>query len=327
VVRLAIFGLYLLTTLSASGQPLDEAVRTLVKKVAAHLQPGDAARVTSRNLTSLPATDVARTQTAVQRGLRRNGASVVDIALTVSQNVRGYLLIAEIKRGTDRFVEMTPFDPPPPRPAPAARPLIQRTLLWQQDDPILDLVVRGEEMLVLEPGHLVRYKRDSAQGGQWVRGDSAAAPGGNTRDPRGQIGEDGAATLLGPGNTFAGDGNAAYYTRARWRNLDFAAEPDGLVHVYDSSQQSLASINQWGSDIAAISCGLLATGPGDGTSGDTIAVWDFIDRQPRQISEALEMSGPVTALWPRPTGALAVVHDLGTKRYVAYLLTLDCSSR
>jgi hypothetical protein len=219
---------------------------------------------------------------------------------------------------------MTPFDPPPARPAPAARPLIQRSLLWQQDDPILDLAIRDDEMSVLEPARLVRYKRVDAQ---WERGEPTPVPGGNARDPRGQIGDDGAVTLLGPGNTFAGDGNAAYYTRAHWRNVDFVAEPDGLVHVYDPGKQAVASIEQWGSDIAAISCGLLATGPGDGASGDTVAAWDFVDRQAKQISETLEMAGPVTALWPRPTGALAVVHDLGTKRYAAYLLTLDCSSR
>jgi hypothetical protein len=325
VTRHAILGLCLLAAAPLSGQPLDEAVRTLVRKVATHLQPGDAARVTSRNLTPLSSAEVTRAQTAVQRGLRRNGASVVEIALTISENVRGYLLVAEIKSGADRAVEMTPFDPPPARPAPTARPLIQRSLLWQQDDPILDLVIHGEEMLVLEPGQLVRYKRVDSQGGQWTRGEATAVSGGNARDPRGQIAEDGTVTLLGPDNTFAGDGNATYYTRARWRNFDFVAETDGLVHVYDPGK--IAALDQWGSDLAAISCGLLATGPGDGASGDTVAVWDFVDHQPKQISETLEMAGPVTALWPRPTGALAVVHDLGTKRYAAYLLTLDCGSR
>jgi hypothetical protein len=328
VVRYAILGLCLLAAIPVSGQPLDEAVRTLVKKIAAHLQQGDAPRVTARNLTALPGAEVTRAQNAVQRGLRRNGTSAVEIALTISENVRGHLLVAEIKRGADRAVEMAPFDPPPARPAAASRPTIQRRVLWQQDEPILDLLVRGDEMLVLEPGRLVQYSRVD---GQWSRGESTPVAGGNARDPRGQIGEDGAPVLLGPGNTFPGGGNAAYYTRARWRNLDFVAETDGLVHVYDASKQPVATpigiIDQWGSDVAAISCGLLATGAGDGASGDTVTAWDFADRRPKQITEALEMAGPLTALWPRPDGALAVVHDLGAKRYAAYLLTLDCSGR
>ena len=52
------------------------------------------------------------------------------------------------------------------------------------------------------------------------------------------------------------------------------------------------------------------------------------DLHMRQVSEAVDFPGPVTALWPSTMGnggVLAVVHDLSSKRYAAYLLTLDCS--
>jgi len=310
------------------GQPVDEAARTLAKKVAARLEASEAARVTGHNLTALPAAELSKAQTAFTRGLRRTGKTIVEITLTISESANGLLLIAETKRGSDSLVDMTTFEPTAAKPATASRPVIQKTLLWEQDDPVLDLVIRGEQMWVLEPGSLVHYKRDSGAGvGKWQRDESHSVVGGNVRDPRGQIGESEQATLLGPGNTFPGpaDGGPAYYTRVHWRNYDLATEPDGLVHIYDAGKQQVATIDNWGSDLAATACGVLATGPGDaGASADAVTAWELVDRRPRRISESLEFPGPVTALWPRPEGALAVVRDAATKKYAAYLLTLDC---
>jgi hypothetical protein len=125
----------------------------------------------------------------------------------------------------------------------------------------------------------------------------------------------------------------AYYSRVHWTAYDFAAEPDGAVHVYNEAHQQLMTIDQWGSDLAiAPGCGILVTGPSDRSKPDTIAAWDLLDRHPRQVSETADLPGPVTALWPSTIGnggVLAVVHDLSSnvagKRYAAYLLTLDCS--
>ena len=307
----------ILASVGAFGQSLDETARALSKKVAARLGPAEAVRITAHNLTSLPASDVSKGQIAFSRGLRKAGKNVAEVSLTFSENVRGYLLVAELRREGERTVDMAPFEAA--RAAPVTRPLIQKSLVWEQDEPILDVAIRADQMLVLGTSSLTPYVRVA---GVWQRGDAKPVPEANTRDPRGQITADDSATILSPTNTFQGEGWTPYYTRVHWKNLDLAAEPDGLVHVYDAEHRQVATIDSWGSDLAAVTCGVLATSASDGT----ITAWEVMDRKPRQISEGLDLGGSVTALWPTAAGgALAVVRNPGTKKYAAYILTLDCA--
>src|SRR5258708_5013272 len=99
-----------------SGQPLDEAARALARKVAVRLAASEGVRVSGRNLTSLPSSEMTKAQTAFSRGLRRGGQTIVEITLTISEGARGHLLVAEVKRGSERIVEMTAFEPAPVRP-------------------------------------------------------------------------------------------------------------------------------------------------------------------------------------------------------------------
>lgn len=303
----------LLTSTAAVAQPLDEAARTLAKKVGTRLASGEAAHVAGRNFTSLPATELTKALTQFTRNFRRTGQSTAEITLALSETPGGYLLVAQVHHNGDQFVETMPFQVAVTRAPAAVRPAIQKTLLWEQDEPILDLVFRGDQMLVLEPGAIVTYRRMLDAG--WVRGVSTPSGLPPSRDPRGMIVADSASLPVAPPTA---------YTIAQWKNLDFVAETDGVVRVYGDLHQQVASIPGWGSDVAEVGCGVMTTGPGDRSTTDTVTAWDFADRRPIQLSETLEMPGPVTALWSRPSGALAVVYNLSTKRYAAYSLTLDC---
>jgi len=307
---------------SLSGQSLAEAARTLGKKMAVRLGPGEAARISTRNLTSLPAADVATARGELARLLRRNGRNVVEITLTISENIRGYLLVAEVRREGGRFVAMESFQPVPL--SQPSRLTLQASLVWEQEEPILDLAMRGDQMLVLSSAGLTRYTRVE---GKWQRAGFQPSHGTPVRDPRGRIAPDSDSfSLLAPANTFQGESGAPYYSLARWKNLDFAAEPDGLVHVYGPGRQPVATVEDWGSDLVAVDgCGLLATGSGDRFTSDRVTAWDLVDLKPQALSEPLELPGPITALWPAPGGALAVIQHLTSKRYAAYLLRLDCS--
>jgi len=312
--------LCLIVGAAAHGQSLDETARALSKKVAARLGPGEAVHIAARNLTSLPASDLSKAQAAFSRGLRKVGKNVAEVTLTISENVRGYLLVAEVRHEGGRSVDMAPFEAA--RSLPAELPVIQKSLVWEQDEPILDLAIRGDQMLVLGTASLTRYTRAD---GVWQRGESrpSAIPQSMppSRDPRGQIGDGDSFTILAPTNTFQTEGWTPYYSRVHWKNFDLTAEPDGLVHVYDAEHRQVATIDNWGSDVAAVTCGVLATAAVD----NAVTVWDIVDRRPRQVSEPLELPGPLTALWPTAGGALAVIKNSGTKKYVAYILTLDCA--
>ena len=110
------------------------------------MAPAEAARVTAKNLSSLSSIDVTKAQTALDRTLRRRlrNPALIDVTLTVSENVQGFLFVAEIRRGTEHAVEMVEYHPD----APAARATvtIEKKLIWEQAAPILDVEIIGEDI-------------------------------------------------------------------------------------------------------------------------------------------------------------------------------------
>src|SRR5882724_2977099 len=96
----------------AWGDSMEDAARGLGKTVAARLSADEVAHVTVRSMVT---GDVARGRAAFEQALRRRvrNPSPVEITLTFSENVKGYLLVAELRRGTERIVEMVAFRPEP----------------------------------------------------------------------------------------------------------------------------------------------------------------------------------------------------------------------
>src|ERR1022692_2397978 len=123
--------LCLIVVAAAYGQSLDETARALSKKVAARLGPGEAVHITARNLTSLPASDLSKAQAAFSRGLRKVGKNVAEVTLTISENVRGYLLVAGARHEGVFFVKMGP--PRSARFPSAALLVIQKSLVMAED--------------------------------------------------------------------------------------------------------------------------------------------------------------------------------------------------
>jgi hypothetical protein len=177
----------LLLALVASGETLDEAVHTLARKVAARLTPADSPRVVLHNLSTLGGSDAGRARAILQRALRSASSRAgqpVDVTFTVSQNVRGYLLIAELERGGDRVQEMQPWQADAPAQH-GMRSAVTARVLWEQDSPMLDVAVNGDRLFILEPAAVVTYLRGAAG---WERPDSHVLEGAPVvRDPRGRL--------------------------------------------------------------------------------------------------------------------------------------------
>ena len=116
----------------------------------------------------------------------------------------------------------------------------------------------------------------------------------------------------------------------RSRPLYLTAELDGRTHLYDSLKKPAGAFDMWGDDFAAVltGCGagrvILASSPAARDAADSVTAFEIVDRKPVELSDPAEFSGPVTALWPAPGGAVAIARDLATGRYAAYSLTLDC---
>ncbi len=354
-------GLLLLICLCARAETLDDAVRALGKKVIARLGPDDAPRVTARSLTSLSSAEVLKAQATLDRALRRRlrNPMTVDIALTISENLRGYLLVAEIRHDNATLVEMVDFRPDPPTAQPRPAVALERRLLWEQPAPILDLLLVSDQIILLDPTRLDRYERNAAK---WELKETAAIPPVNVRDPRGHLEISGdVITVELPGLICQGmwkpmltvqceeggrfsaarntvdphDGHAPFFTTADIAGQRLIAEIDGRTQIYDASGNAAGSFDTWGSDFVPVparnssndSCGgpyVAATAPGDRKSVDSIALYSVIDGAPFRVSDPAEFPGPVMALWPAGTGAMAVVRNLSTGNYAAYALSVDC---
>jgi hypothetical protein len=317
------------------------------------LQPAETVRVTSRNVSSFPAAEAAKAQTALARALQRRvrNPMQVELMLTISENLRGYILVAELRRENETVVEMVDFQPAPSKPTPAPF-AIDSKLLWEQEIPILDVALLADSILVLDTAGLTRYERRE---GKWERAAALELPVA-VRDPRGRLETSpDSITIHEPGVTCAvpikmaapaqcedgGEFKAARNTLDLhdWRGEFFSsaelggdsvvAEVDGRIHIYDGAHAPQAVFDGWGSDFAIIAaCGgqhIAAVTAGDAVSSDSIALYELANRTPVRVSEPMELPGPVTALWPAGDGAMTVARNLSTGKYAAFSLTLDCS--
>ncbi len=128
---------------------------------------------------------------------------------------------------------------------------------------------------------------------------------------------------------------AAFYSAAPIARGNYVlwlfATVDGNVHAVDGMTDLTLPQSGWGSDIASVksTCGLgwqvLATGRSvDGP--DSLRAFQFPDREPVAVSDAVAMSGPVVALWTEPSGstAIAIIRDPGTGHYEAFRVAISC---
>jgi hypothetical protein len=125
--------------------------------------------------------------------------------------------------------------------------------------------------------------------------------------------------------------SAAMLPREKYKLWIFATV-DGQVHLLDGVTDQTAARLGWGSDIASLrsGCGLgwqvLATGNGEGTV-ETVRAFEIADREPVAVSQPVEFSGGITALWSDSDGssAIAVAQNSETWKYEAYRLSITCS--
>ena len=121
-------------------------------------------------------------------------AGVDEIRVTLSQNISGYLLVAEIKRGEERATILVPWA----HSAGSVRAdtgtvAVEKTLLLAQPDPILDLAKVDADLLILQPGRVARFGMES---GRWVAKEAAPlTPLVLPRDARGRLVLQGGAYL------------------------------------------------------------------------------------------------------------------------------------
>ena len=168
------------------------AVRELAAKTAAFAGAGAPLAVTWRNTSSLGSAEAGQARAAFETALRQVGARIgdnatVELRLTLSENPTQYLIVEEARRGEERQVWMAAWA----RHEATARRgasgvALDRRLVWEQDEQILDVAFPAASMVVLSPSKVTVYGKP---GGQWEPRQSLPIPAAKPwpRDLRGRL--------------------------------------------------------------------------------------------------------------------------------------------
>jgi hypothetical protein len=146
------------------------AARELAAKTAGFAGGGASLAVAWRNDSSLGPGDLAQARAAFEAALRQAGERIgenagIEIRLTLSENPTQYLLVEEARRGEDRQVWIASW---PRRDSARSVPAgvsLDRRLVWEQDEQILDVAFPAALMLVLSPSKITLYGK---LGSQWT---------------------------------------------------------------------------------------------------------------------------------------------------------------
>ena len=199
--------LWLAAPLAIAAGKWDAQVAELSRKIVA-VNGTAPASLDLRNVSSLPQDDVANIRLALQDQLRASGLQLRDnsqsvIRVTLSEDVRGLLWLAEIPAGTDSKFVMVNIPRSDVTAGSAAPLLLRRTLLISQQEQILDVAAwqshEQRYLLVLSPSHVGIFR---ANGSRWDSIQSVSIPHeAYPRDLRGRlwIGRDGDWKAFLPG--------------------------------------------------------------------------------------------------------------------------------
>jgi hypothetical protein len=283
----------------------------------------------------------------VDRGLREalaghlGAASAAQLRVTVSATLTHRVLVAEFRRGEESAVMMADYDAVESRPV-RARPLLERTLLWEQDERILDAAASPEtgEFWVLDAEYLtLRNRQGEVQRQSRVRREQPWP-----RDVRGRVAGNGRMWLPGDGSgpwpvaegldaAPAGEnefslGTARFFTAARISPaVVLLSGVDGRLRWSEGGPaRELEGV--WGSDVTA-----LANPCGGGTAvvivssrdGQSLNLFEPAARTLRPMGEGMTLPGMLSALWPAEGDAATAVVRTPAGRYAAYRIFAGCS--
>jgi hypothetical protein len=347
------------------GQAMTDAAFQLAARISSLLPKRAPISLEAQTLTQLSPAEWLSFRRLLQDELRKSGISTAEtppdphVRVTLSEDARGLLFVAEVSSGDNRQIAMLPWNVPSSA-QPKPRISLTKKPLWTEAEPILDILMvdSGSQMLVLSSDRLASYRSIE---NKWTASATASLvlPRPLPRDPRGRLEAtaDGFRAFL-PAATCQGtlqpelrlkcvNGTETWRdTQEHWiadRNtlesdavkFPFLASASGLFvmadgRVQDRSGQPVSGVEGWGSDIAATldPCGsavaIIASANAD---REELRVFEVANGQAAPASNPLPLPGPVTALWQSEAlgEATLVVRNLQTGQYEASRLGVACT--
>ena len=193
--------LWMIALLCAPGafasNPWDAPAADFARQIAALTGPGTIT-LTVTNRSALSTDDAATIRRAIERELRTAGLTIrakdanSDVRISLSQNLQGWLWVAEVQEGSEIKVAMLPVAGTTSSGNLNSTPTItlRVNLLFAQSAPILDLAILGtgndQRMIVLDPEHIKIYNQAA---GSWQQAQTFAISHSQPfpRDLRGHI--------------------------------------------------------------------------------------------------------------------------------------------
>jgi hypothetical protein len=182
------------TSVAASG-PWDQPAAALAEKVGAMVGPGQAHLVV-RNLSSIPAAEIPAIQKLLEDDLRAHGVvlageeSASSIRVTLSENARARVWVAEIVEGNTTQVVMIEIGAGGDRPVAANGGLtLRRQSIFRTHEQVLAALEAQNGLVVLEPEQVVLYLR-VPEGWRELKRTNVAPRQPLPRDPRGLLTEE-----------------------------------------------------------------------------------------------------------------------------------------
>ena len=156
----------------ASAQAADDltgAARELAAKTALFAGAGATVSASYRNLSSLGSAQLDEVRTGFEAALRQVGmrlseGGAVEAQVSLSENASQYFLVADLRKGDDRQVAMAAWKRTPGSKPAGSAAWIERKLIWEQDEQVLDAAFPGDAMVLLAPSGLSVYAK---RGDQW----------------------------------------------------------------------------------------------------------------------------------------------------------------
>lgn len=150
---------------NAGSSPWDQPAAALADKIAAILGPGQV-RLTLRNLSSIPTDDLPDIHRLLDQNLRAHGITLSgddaanQLRITLSENTREQLWIAETVEGNQTRVVMVSFAPTRLAAAQSTAGItLHKQQVFTSREPVLSALEVTDSLIVLEPERIAVYAR------------------------------------------------------------------------------------------------------------------------------------------------------------------------
>lgn len=185
--------LFLIPSGAHAAEDLNGAAHELARQTAAFAGEGEPVSVEYRNVSSMGPAEIGQARGAFEAALKEAGLRVSEVApmaqlrLTFSENQSQYLLVEEARKGDQRQVWMAAWKRAGPAAGAWPGMALDRKLVWEQEEQILDVAFPAAGMLVLSPTKATLYT--PRESGSWeLRRTVPLAPGKPwPRDLRGRL--------------------------------------------------------------------------------------------------------------------------------------------